>query len=125
MTTTTTRPWLTADYHAYLRSDRWYLMRLAAFHRARWRCEQCARGGQLNAHHLTYDRFGVEDLDDLIVLCRPCHDDEHRRIDHNRLDSARFAGWARWRHGPDWDLRWSAHDLADQYDAFLDEVDDR
>lgn len=27
----------------------------------------------LDVHHLTYDRFGREELDDLVLLCRDCH----------------------------------------------------
>lgn len=121
---TTDKSWLTDEYRSYMRSDRWYLMRLAAFQRARFRCERCGRGGRLNAHHLTYDRFGLEDLDDLVVLCESCHDAEHRRVDGGRLNRARFKGWARWRYGPDWYLRWSAHELEGQYEEFLAEVED-
>jgi hypothetical protein len=34
----------------------------------------------LDVHHLTYVRFGHERLEDLLTLCRPCHDAAHDRV---------------------------------------------
>ena len=34
----------------------------------------------LDVHHLTYERLGREKDEDLRVLCRACHGDEHRQM---------------------------------------------
>jgi 5-methylcytosine-specific restriction endonuclease McrA len=43
-------------------------------------CRQCRARGRLDAHHLTYERFGHEQLSDCITLCRACHDRAHGRV---------------------------------------------
>jgi 5-methylcytosine-specific restriction endonuclease McrA len=35
-----------------------------------WECDN----EQLEVHHKTYKRFGNEDMNDLITLCRECHE---------------------------------------------------
>ena len=35
-------------------------------------CQVCG-GRATDVHHLTYDRFGHEDMGDLVSLCRRCH----------------------------------------------------
>jgi hypothetical protein len=52
--------------------------------RANWTCEhvdhrgrRCTEFLQLDAHHLTYERFGSEDPDDLMILCRRHHIELH------------------------------------------------
>ncbi len=36
-------------------------------------CQVCG-GDATDVHHLTYDRFGHEDMNDLVSLCRRCHE---------------------------------------------------
>lgn len=64
---------LSPAYHAYINSDRWQRTRRAVLQRASYRCERCGSAGPLDVHHLSYARFGHEDLSDLRALCRPCH----------------------------------------------------
>lgn len=33
--------------------------------------------GDLQVHHITYERLGCHEIDDLITLCRPCHTKIH------------------------------------------------
>ena len=61
------------QYHTYLASDAWQRKRYAVLRRAGYRCERCGWAGPLDVHHLTYARFGREDLGDLRALCRSCH----------------------------------------------------
>lgn len=61
------------DYRAYLDSDHWKQKRSIALHQAGNRCQVCNEGGQLDVHHRTYERLGDELPQDLIVLCRNCH----------------------------------------------------
>lgn len=37
------------------------------------RCYVCAVGNGLVLHHLTYERYGAELLDDCVLLCERCH----------------------------------------------------
>jgi hypothetical protein len=65
-------------YSAYLRSPHWLLMRTRARRRAGYRCQRCeSDASRLEVHHLTYARLGWERDSDLIVLCEPCHEQEH------------------------------------------------
>lgn len=67
-----------ARYDAYMGSPAWRQLRERALLRALGRCEECQVGGRgLHVHHLTYQRFGAETLDDVRVLCAPCHQREH------------------------------------------------
>lgn len=67
-------------YRAYLASPEWKEVRRLAVRRRGYRCEHCGRlrrSIDLNVHHLTYERRGYEQLEDLLVLCEPCHAREH------------------------------------------------
>jgi len=65
------------DYRRYLRSPEWRTKRYAAIVRAGYRCAVCHRvywdERKLQVHHVTYDRLGREQPEDLMVLCRRCH----------------------------------------------------
>ena len=65
------------EYEIYLRSDEWNSIRQSVLMRASYQCEQCMNAGRLHVHHLTYERVGNENEDDLIVLCEDCHNSEH------------------------------------------------
>jgi 5-methylcytosine-specific restriction endonuclease McrA len=63
------------QYRRYLESEAWGAKRRLALQAAGYSCASCqhhaVRG--LHVHHLTYERFGNERLEDLQVLCEPCH----------------------------------------------------
>ncbi len=61
------------QYLQYLASEDWQRKRKAVLRRAGYRCERCRKAKPLDIHHLTYARFGNEDLEDLRALCRDCH----------------------------------------------------
>jgi hypothetical protein len=74
-------------YNDYLRSDWWQYIRVQALDAAGWRCEyrnwqrtgrRCKATEHLDVHHLTYERLGDEQPEDLIVLCRRHHTYVHR-----------------------------------------------
>lgn len=78
------------EYQQYLRSPQWREKRDAVLKRAGGKCEECTREykirGKWNGymvwpvqevHHLTYERVGNENLDDLIGLCKRHHHAEH------------------------------------------------
>lgn len=63
-------------YRAYMRSPQWKALRLEFLDSKDWVCEICG-GGATQAHHLTYERLGREDFEDLQALCRICHNKQH------------------------------------------------
>jgi hypothetical protein len=47
-------------------------------------CEDCGRserGRRFDIHHLTYERYGHELPDDVLWICRGCHDRRHGLVD--------------------------------------------
>lgn len=63
-------------YQNYLASDKWRKTRLRILERDDHVCASCG-GAATQVHHLTYDRVGQEHDDDLVSICRPCHEKEH------------------------------------------------
>jgi 5-methylcytosine-specific restriction endonuclease McrA len=66
------------DYSEYLQTDHWQMVRKAKLKQAGYKCQHCgASNTVLHVHHLTYSNRGNENLSDLIVLCKTCHESEH------------------------------------------------
>lgn len=65
------------EYHRHMNSAKWHRTRRAKLAQQSC-CEVCDSKEQLDVHHKTYKRFGNERLEDLVVLCRNCHDAFHR-----------------------------------------------
>jgi hypothetical protein len=65
-------------YDRYLKTFHWMVTRDRALERAGKRCQVCNAGGLLDVHHRTYERRGAELPEDLIVLCRSCHETFHK-----------------------------------------------
>lgn len=65
------------EYQAYLRSPHWCSLAARVKLARGSRCERCGDTECLDAHHLTYDRIGHELMEDLMVLCRECHEAIH------------------------------------------------
>lgn len=75
------------DYSVYLKSLYWQYQRSRAICHAELKCQKCGQDcKELEVHHKTYERLGDEEPDDLVVLCRPCHREEHG------LARSRFGG---------------------------------
>lgn len=71
-------PMTAEQYEAYLKSVRWRALRDKVLKRDSWKCTECRSKYNLHAHHLTYDRVGEEQLEDLKTLCRKCHSARHK-----------------------------------------------
>jgi len=74
---------LSDGYFAYINSDAWYRKRERWIELADYECEWCSEFKKpLHIHHLSYENFGRENEDDVIVLCRACHlhADEIRKL---------------------------------------------
>lgn len=65
------------DYAAYLESEHWQELRQQVIERDGWHCRRCHRPDYVQVHHLTYARLGRERLDDLVSLCKDCHERTH------------------------------------------------
>jgi hypothetical protein len=75
------------EYEAVIHSDEWKAFMDDQKLMARSKCEGQSCGGsvcfELEGHHLTYERFGRERPEDVLVLCPVCHPE---------LDAERRAG---------------------------------
>lgn len=63
----------------YLQTDHWEQARTQARIRDGFCCVKCGDHQDLHVHHLTYERKGVEWLEDLQTLCGFCHGLAHKR----------------------------------------------
>lgn len=65
-------------YRNYLKGVTWQGIRKEALEHYDCTCQRCQGPGR-DVHHIEYpEHFGEENLNDLIVLCRKCHDLEHK-----------------------------------------------
>lgn len=60
-------------YQSYINSPGWEDRKSLALLRAQGRCQICNNPYNLHAHHRTYSRLGIEQEEDITVLCRECH----------------------------------------------------
>lgn len=61
-------------YKKYIRSSLWGIRKFLAIKKANNACENCFKDKvKLSVHHLNYENFGNESIDDLMVLCDDCH----------------------------------------------------
>ena len=103
----------TPEYRRALWSPHWRALRdeVIAWRQA-YRCAgECGQVyGDLQLHHLTYERLGQELPEDVVGLCVECH----RKADRIRADEAwwrRIDAWARKRYGS-----WHEVTDADEYE---------
>ncbi len=61
-------------YHAYLASHEWAVRKQAVRLRSNGMCERCRIAKGTQTHHMTYIRLYNEKLEDLLHVCRPCHE---------------------------------------------------
>ena len=68
------------EYDSYIKSARWRNISKLIKERAGNKCGHCGRSSsKLEVHHLTYERFGHERMNDLVALCQPCHEMADKR----------------------------------------------
>jgi phage terminase large subunit GpA-like protein len=68
---------LSSGYLSYIRSDAWFIIA----QRIRLRdkvCQGCGTSKRLDVHHKTYQRFKHERDEDLVLICRQCHERVHK-----------------------------------------------
>ena len=67
-------------YQEVLRSFPFRFKRALVLSRADGRCALNRFHRARDVHHNTYERLGCERLEDLIQLCRPCHEHHHDKL---------------------------------------------
>ncbi len=83
----TTRP-ANFDYQTYLASREWALLKEQVRERCDGWCEHCSAGPYQDTHHVTYERIGHEKIDDLMAVCRPCHEWLSAKRERNPLNDS-------------------------------------
>lgn len=74
------------SYNEYITSDEWYAKRPKIFELKGKKCTICGNEDNLDIHHLNYDTLGYEEdnnYQDVIPLCRDCHEKIHNFLDKN------------------------------------------
>jgi 5-methylcytosine-specific restriction endonuclease McrA len=64
-------------YQEYLESPAWSEKRAEVLGEAGHLCQRCGGRKATTVHHLSYARMGNEGLEDLVAVCRHCHDKQH------------------------------------------------
>lgn len=80
-----------ADYGKYLRSKHWKRIKKRYADDPQYQnCKACgaSRDGTFQHHHRTYERLWCEEIDDIVILCQPCHSDLHREYDQLKVANA-------------------------------------
>ena len=65
------------EYAEYRKSWQWQMKRNFIWVRAKGQCERCKKQPMQDVHHITYIHVGDEHLDELLGVCRECHEDLH------------------------------------------------
>jgi hypothetical protein len=63
-------------YYAYLLTPEWFAKRDAVMRRDNATCQYCGKRAT-QVHHLTYDNIYNERMEDLVAICKPCHEKIH------------------------------------------------
>ena len=69
------------DYNEYLDSWIWKDKRDWIIEARGGKCEECGSIKSLNVHHLTYEHVCQEKSNELIVLCKKCHNKAGKLLD--------------------------------------------
>ncbi|MAX51564.1 MAG: hypothetical protein CMH22_06250 [Methylophaga sp.] len=68
-------------YYDYLKSSKWKNLRNLILGKRGRVCERCSKdlsNEKADLHHKTYENVFNEKEEDLEILCRPCHEKEHK-----------------------------------------------
>lgn len=71
--------------NVYLKSEEWRVKRNYIMSFYKEVCQKCNKKAT-DVHHLTYERMFKEKFEDLIPLCRKCHEEEHHINDNLNID---------------------------------------
>jgi len=109
-------------YDEYLKTDHWKQVRSTAYGAAGGRCQLCNSGGEVHAHHRTYDNLGHEKPSDVTVLCAECHakfHDKHPDCDAKSPTLRDLAEWSARNNDPGSDIVHSFVKLWMQHEEYF------
>jgi hypothetical protein len=71
-------------YEEYINSWQWKEKSEWIIHTRKNKCERCGKSKSdkkviLQVHHINYESIGNEASEDVIVLCKKCHEKEHKK----------------------------------------------
>lgn len=67
-------------YKLYLQTEHWKHFRAEALKHEQYKCQLCnSKDKELNVHHRSYENIGRETFNDVIVLCKDCHEKFHSK----------------------------------------------
>ena len=70
------------NYLKYLLSNEFKQMKQAIINKRGYMCENCFSSNKIDLHHKNNDHInGKERAEDLILLCRDCHNDAHKDLE--------------------------------------------
>jgi hypothetical protein len=81
------RKWSYNQKQEYLKSPEWNRISGLTKLRALYKCEHCKSTRDLQTHHITYERLGREDINDLACLCSSCHSKIHKRLGYSQFST--------------------------------------
>lgn len=67
-------------YYQYIKSKEWFDLKIDILQKRGCYCEKCKKRkypAALQLHHLTYERLFKEEPQDLMLVCKKCHEKEH------------------------------------------------
>lgn len=67
-------------HRIYIQGDRWKERKAAYYKKHGKKCAACLETNNVDLHHMTYKRLGNEWDEDLVPLCRNCHNAFHREF---------------------------------------------
>ena len=67
------------SYQKYIASAKWKETRRKRIELDGYKCKLCGSAINLCVHHLTYDHLGNENMDELVTLCKTCHNKLHEK----------------------------------------------
>lgn len=72
------------DKLEYMQSEKWKALKLSRLRIAQNKCESCGSPYNLHLHHITYERLTQELIEDVVLLCKSCHQRQHDHYGYNR-----------------------------------------
>ena len=80
-----------------MKSDAWAVKKMDKCSVAEYKCCVCGNLNDLEVHHKTYKRLGREKLSDLVLLCKYCHKELHRRVCNKESGLSKTIRRMRWQ----------------------------
>ena len=68
----------------HMQSQYWFNLKQYRLALANYVCESCGTSGPLELHHVDYSNLLAENINDVRVICRQCHQTVHSHLGYDR-----------------------------------------